>query len=105
MKPTIVLFIIVLLAGCANLGYQGMSPEQLTALAKMKDANINCIKGQPTLTGPFFAVFVNVDKGVIPEGGITVTPDCGIILTNTRVVTTVTTTTAPVTTTVVAPTK
>jgi hypothetical protein len=43
----------------------------------------------------FFAVFVNLDKGVIPEGGITVSPDCAVSLTNTRVITTTTVTTTP----------
>jgi len=86
-----------LLTACASQGgYQGMSPEQLTAMAKMKDANVNCIKGSTPVTGQFFTVFVTLDKGVIPEGGITVDGDCRIAITNSRVVTTVTTTTTPI---------
>lgn len=86
---------VLILAGCQNLGYQSMSPEQLAALAKMKDASVQCVKGSTPLTGAFFTVMVNVDKGVIPEGGITVSPDCNVTLTNTRVTTTTTVTTTP----------
>ena len=85
----------VALTGCATAGYQGMSAEQIQALAKMKDANINCVKGNTVWTGQFLTVFVNVDKGVIPEGGVTVDGDCKVTLTNTRVVTTTTVTTTP----------
>jgi hypothetical protein len=91
---------LVLLGGCASMnGYQGMSPEQLTAMAKMKDATVNCVKGSTVWTGPYFVVMVQMDKGVIPEGGITVNGDCGVSMTNSKVTTTVTTVTTPVQTT------
>jgi hypothetical protein len=97
MKTYAALICIFLLAGCASVsGYEGLSAEQLTALSKLKDVNVNCIKGSTIWTGPFFSVFVNVDKGVVPEGGVTVSPDCAVTFTNTRVVTTVTTTTTPI---------
>jgi len=47
---------VLAVTGCASspLGYQSMSPEQLTAMAKMKDASVQCIKGNTPLTGSFF---------------------------------------------------
>lgn len=93
----ILLLILVLLAGCATQGgYQGMTAEQLAALAKMKDANVQCIKGVTPITGQFLTILVSVDKGVIPEGGITVSPDCAVSVTNTRVTTTTTTVVSPI---------
>jgi hypothetical protein len=86
----------IALAGCASQGgYQGMSADQLAALAKMKDANVNCTKGSTLLLGSFLTVFVNLDKGVIPEGGISVSPDCAVTVTNSKVVTTTTTVVKP----------
>ena len=96
MKTVLVLLAIIFLAGCATAGYQGMSAEQITALSKMKDANVNCVKGNTVWTGPFISVFLNYDKGVIPEGGISVDGDCKVTLTNTKVTTTVTTVTTPI---------
>lgn len=100
MKSFVCIWLAVLLSscvgGCATTpGYQGMSADQITALATMKDANVNCTKGSTPLTGSFITVFVNLDKGVIPDGGITVDGDCKTTLTNTKVITTVTTVTAP----------
>jgi len=87
---------LMLLGGCAQMqGYQSMSPEQLGAMAKMKDANVNCIKGNTPWTGQFFTVFVTLDKGVIPEGGISVDADCKVAITNSKVVTTTTVVTQP----------
>lgn len=86
------------LSGCAGLGsagYQGMSADQIKALALMKDANVNCVKGGNAITGPFLTVFVNYDKGVIPDGGISVDGDCKVTMTNNKVQTTVTTITTP----------
>ena len=97
MKIVIALLAIAL-GGCTSMqGYQVMSAEQITALAKMKDANVNCVKGSTVWTGPFITVFVNYDKGVIPDGGLSVDGDCKVTLTNTKVQTTVTTTTTPLT--------
>lgn len=100
IRTTLFAFAVLALAGCisgcATQGYQGMTSDQIAALAKMKDANVNCVKGSTPLTGSFITVFVNLDKGVIPDGGISVDGDCKVVLTNTRVTTTVTTTTTPV---------
>lgn len=86
----------MLLAGCATQGgYQNMTPEQIAAMAGMKDANVNCTKGSTPLTGQFVTVFVNLDQNVIPAGGITVDGDCKVTITNTQSQTTVTTVTTP----------
>lgn len=86
------------LMGCATGlgGYQSMTPEQLLAMAKIKDATVNCVKGSTIWTGPYFIVMVQLDKGVIPDGGIGVDGDCKISLSNHKVITTVTTVTTPV---------
>ena len=92
----LIILSIALLAGCATQGgYQNMTAEQIAALAKMKDANVNCTKGSTPLIGQFFTVFVNLDKDVIPAGGISVNGDCTINITNTQSQTTVTTVTTP----------
>jgi PBP1b-binding outer membrane lipoprotein LpoB len=92
-----IVIVLLLLSGCAGVqGYQSMSPEQLAAMAKMKDATVNCIKGSTVWTGPYFVVMVQLDKGVIPEGGITVDGDCKVSMTNSKVTTTVTTVTTPI---------
>jgi hypothetical protein len=77
MKFKIVLLILLctLIGGCASAGYQGMTPEQIAATAKMKDANVNCV----VLNSPYgrgVTVFINLDKGVIPLGTITVDSEC-----------------------------
>jgi len=69
------------LAGCASNSYQGMTAEQISALASMKDANVNCV----VLTTPWGTsrtVFVNVDSSVIDSGGVTATPDCAVTFSN-----------------------
>src|SRR5439155_2443710 len=40
-----VLLAALVLGGCASLPYQSMSPEQINALAKIKDASIGCVSG------------------------------------------------------------
>ena len=99
MKLLAALITVAVLSGCAGTGgsgYASMTPEQLNALAKMKDASVQCIKGSTPFTGPFLTVLVTMDKGVIPEGGVTVDGDCRVSLTNTKVITTTTVTTSPV---------
>jgi hypothetical protein len=72
---------IIVIAGCASAGYQGMTADQIAATAKMKDANVNCVVvaspwGKGTTT------FVNIDKGVIQTGTVTVDADCKITVNN-----------------------
>ncbi len=80
MKTSILL--LTLLMGCASPGaYQGMTAEQITALAKMKDANVACV----ILNAPWgrgVTTFVNLDKGVIPSGTVTVDGECKVTMTN-----------------------
>lgn len=76
------MFLALSLAGCGTTGgYQGMSAEQISALAKMKDANINCIKAI-NMTGSVTTIFLNLDKGVVPAGNVTVNAECQMSITN-----------------------
>lgn len=66
-----------ILGGCAgmlgNVPMEKMSAKEIHELAKIKDANIACI----VVNSPYgkgSALFLNVDKGVLPAGG-TVTCD------------------------------
>ena len=97
MKLAIALIAIAMLAGCASNSYQGMSPEQIAALATMKDANVNCVVLN-TPWGKSVTTFVNVNQSVIDNGGVSVTPDCQTTFTNSApaVPGTVTTTTVTV---------
>lgn len=73
--------ILFLLAGCANLNPQAMTPEQLSAAAKSKDANIVCTRTD-TVTTDVVVVYVNVDKGVVEHGVVAVQADCTIMIQN-----------------------
>lgn len=73
---------VVVLAGCANIGYQSMSPEQLKALGK--EANISYTEGNSILWGNFRNIFMNIDKSVIDKGGISIGKDGTIELRNER---------------------
>jgi hypothetical protein len=72
----ILLALVLLLGGCATgLGMAGMSPEQLAAYAKIKDASAMCVKGMyagVTVT----TTAVNIDKGI--PSGMTVKDNCEI---------------------------
>lgn len=66
--------------GCAT-STAGMSAEQITASAKAKDANVVCVQG----TGPWgkaSSVYVNVDKGVVASGQVTVDGECKVSYSN-----------------------
>lgn len=71
----------ILMVGCGAVGYQNMSPEQLQALSKMKDANANCIIAN-TPWGRGVSIYVNLDKGVIPSGSVTIDGDCKVTISN-----------------------
>lgn len=62
-----------LLAGCAALPYATMTPEQIAALAKIKDASIACVSGMYA-GAKVTTVLVNVDKGI--PAGMTIGDDC-----------------------------
>ena len=74
------------LRGCASMlgtaPVQEMTAKQLHEFAKIKDAAITCINiGTPW--GRQSALFLNVDKGVVINGALTVDPDCKATMTNT----------------------
>lgn len=73
------------LTGCAGLNsipFDKMSAEAIKEVAKIKDAGITCVSlGTPW--GRQSALFLNVDKGVITSGAVTVDPDCKASVTNT----------------------
>lgn len=81
MKKLALLSLLVLVPGCGAMGYQSMSPEQLQALSKMKDANANCIIAN-TPWGRGVSVYVNLDKGVIPAGTVTIDGECKVTISN-----------------------
>lgn len=74
------LLLVPLLAGCAGLGAPNMSPEQLSAAAKDKNASVACGTG----TGPWGkvnTVYVNVDKASVTNGTVSVDAECKISIT------------------------
>ena len=80
MKYALVL--LLPLVGCQTMpGTTNMTPEQLTAIAKDKSFAVVCstVAG-PWGTGKF--IYVTDDKGVIANGGIAVSPDCVVTMTN-----------------------
>lgn len=70
---------LVGLTGCSFAAAQ-MTPEQLAAMAKVKDANVTCFKAN-TPYGTAVTVYVNVDKGVVPAGSVSVDAECKVTLT------------------------
>lgn len=72
------------LTGCAGLSsipFDKMSAEAIKEVAKIKDAGITCVSlGTPW--GRQSAIFINVDRGVITSGAVTVDPDCKASVTN-----------------------
>jgi hypothetical protein len=86
MRGFLILFVL-LLAGCWGgqtmpVHIDQMTPEQLAAYAKIKDANVMCIIAN-TPYGQARALFVNVDKGVVPNGMVKVDDQCKAEITNT----------------------
>lgn len=80
LRGIVLSFLCVVLAGCAGgLGYQGMSPEQITAAVKDKAAGISCVNGVYA-GATVSAVFVNVDKGI--PSGITIEQGCKVTFTS-----------------------
>ena len=83
---TLLLGALVLgLTGCAglfpNVQIEKMTAEQIKEVAKIKDAGVTCVSlGTPW--GRQSALFVNLDKGVIASGAVTVDPDCKASITN-----------------------
>ena len=72
-----------MLSGCSMLplNIEKMSAEQIREFAKIKDANIMCIK-MNTPYGNATGVYLNVDKGVVPNGTVSVDDSCKATVTN-----------------------
>ena len=81
----IIAAIALTLAGCATpIGYNGMSPEQINALAKMKDANVSCVVTKGAW-GTVVGTYVQLDKGVVPSGNVSVDSECKVTITSTPI--------------------
>lgn len=81
MRLGIMLLCVVLVAGCAGqlIQPQNMTPEQLTAWAKVKDATLGCAKGLYAGVS-VVATYANIDKGI--PAGVTIDTDCKITFSN-----------------------
>lgn len=75
---------LLILAGCANLAGDPakMSPEQLKASAKDKNAAVSCWNGK-TAAGNVTMTFVQADQAIRLGSQITVDADCRTIVTTT----------------------
>lgn len=68
----------LLLTGCVTPFYAQMSPEQIQAMAKIKEAGAGCVRG--VYAGANVATsWVNTDKGII--GTLTIDQDCKMTFT------------------------
>jgi hypothetical protein len=79
------LIVIPLLWGCTTLPADPakMTPEQLTAYAKDKNASISCVQAR-NATGTVAMITVNLDKSTLVAGSVTVKPasDCEATITS-----------------------
>lgn len=80
----IVLIGLLSLTGCASFpaSPSTMTPEQLREWAKDKNANVVCIVAN-TPYGKGSALYLNLDKGVVVNGTMTVDDACKTTITNT----------------------
>jgi hypothetical protein len=69
------LIVALALSGCA------LSPEQINAASKAKDANVVCVHAEG-LWGKATTTYMNVDKGVVDLGGVQIAPDCAVAFAN-----------------------
>jgi hypothetical protein len=81
MRLIILTLVFVLVTGCAGqlIQPQNMTPEQLTAWAKVKDATLGCAKGLYAGVS-VVATYANIDKGI--PAGVTIDTDCKITFSN-----------------------
>lgn len=77
-------FLSVLLAGCAGqqlpFDLSKMTPEQLKAAAADRSTVASCTQGNGPW-GTVRTVYVQIDKGSIPDGSVTVSQDCKVDVT------------------------
>ena len=72
------------LSGCAGMGGHGleaMSADQIREAAKMKDASI-VVTDVNSVWGRVKTIFMSVDKAVIEDGKVTVTPEGSVTFEN-----------------------
>ena len=79
----LIVVLVILLGGCASLPASptAMTPEQLKEWSKDKNANVVCVVAN-TPYGKGSALYLNLDKGVIVSGTITVDDACKTVITN-----------------------
>lgn len=73
--------LLVVALGLAGCGTFSMSAEQIKASAAAKDANVVCVQG----VGPWGkanTVYLNVDKGVIASGMVSIDGECKVQFSN-----------------------
>lgn len=69
-----IFFALLSIAGCAGpFGFTGMNAEQIKEWAKIKDANVTCVRGVYA-GGIVTVISISVDKAV--PAGVTVDADC-----------------------------
>lgn len=75
---------LLMFTGCASFGASptNMTPEQLKEWVKDKNANIVCIVAN-TPYGKGSALYLNLDKGIVVNGTLTVDDACKTTITNT----------------------
>lgn len=75
--------VVLALTGCATtlpMDASRMTPEQIKEAVKDKSANIGCVSIKAPYPGN--SVLVNLDKGILTVGEVTVTPDCTVTIRN-----------------------
>ena len=79
--PLIIALCVFVLTGCAGFGQSNLSAAQLTALAKDKSIGVmtNEVSG---IWGTLKSKVVNVDKSVLIDGVVTVSPDGSVSISN-----------------------
>ena len=77
-----VALLALLLTGCATLPGDPakMTAEQLRETVKDKSANVSCATVQTPYKGN--AVFLNLDKGVLAVGEISIDAECKVTIRN-----------------------
>ena len=79
----LVLIIALVGAGCVSLpaNPSSMTPEQLREWVKDKSANVLC----STIATPYkgTVIVMNLDKGVVVNGAVTIKDGCEVTITNT----------------------
>jgi len=81
LRKAVPAIFLLALAGCSVLPMHvdQMTPEQISAYAKMKDVSVMCIIAN-TPYGKATGNYLNLDKGVIPCGTLTVDDACKVTL-------------------------